>query len=345
MNNGYYDGVKLLSMKDINGDTPEIFICTSNRSAGKTTYFARLCVNAFIKRKEKFMLVYRFNYELSECADKFFKDIRGLFFPGKILESKSRAKNTFHELYLDGESCGYAVALNAADQIKKYSHFFSDVSRMMFDEFQSETGHYCSREVEKLISIHVSVSRGQNKQVRYVPVYMISNPVTILNPYYVELGIADRLRDDTHFLKGEGFVLEQGFNDAAANAQRESAFNRAFRQNHYVAYAAESVYLSDNKAFVDKPEGFGSYLCTLKYEGQNYGIREYAESGIVYCDDRPDLSHPNKITVTTEDHNINYVMLKKSSVLVATMRYYFEHGAFRFKNLRCKEAVLKALQY
>jgi hypothetical protein len=174
---------------------------------------------------------------------------------------------------------------------------------------------------------------------------MISNPVTILNPYYVELGIADRLRDDTHFLKGEGFVLEQGFNDAAANAQRESAFNRAFRQNHYVAYAAESVYLSDNKAFVDKPEGFGSYLCTLKYEGQNYGIREYAETGIVYCDDRPDLSHPNKITVTTEDHNINYVMLKKSSVLVATMRYYFEHGSFRFKNLRCKEAVLKALQY
>lgn len=345
MNNGYYDGVKLLSMKDINGDTPEIFICTSNRSAGKTTYFSRLCVNAFIKRKEKFMLVYRFNYELSECADKFFKDIRGLFFPGKMMESKSRAKNTFHELYLDGESCGYVVDLNAADQIKKYSHFFSDVSRMMFDEFQSETGHYCSREVEKLISIHVSVSRGQHKQVRYVPVYMISNPVTILNPYYVELGIADRLRADTNFLKGEGFVLEQGFYEAAANAQRESAFNRAFRQNHYVAYAAESVYLSDNRAFVDKPAGFGSYLCTLKYEGQNYGIREYAESGIVYSDDRPDLSHPNKITVTTEDHNINYVMLKKSSVLVATMRYYFEHGAFRFKNLRCKEAVLKALQY
>lgn len=33
--NKFYDGTKLMSMKDINGNTPEIFICTSNRSAGK----------------------------------------------------------------------------------------------------------------------------------------------------------------------------------------------------------------------------------------------------------------------------------------------------------------------
>ncbi len=38
----YYDGKKLLSIKDLNGEKPEIFICTSNRSAGKTTYFERI---------------------------------------------------------------------------------------------------------------------------------------------------------------------------------------------------------------------------------------------------------------------------------------------------------------
>lgn len=31
----YYDGTKLLSMTDLNGKKPEIFICTSNRTAGK----------------------------------------------------------------------------------------------------------------------------------------------------------------------------------------------------------------------------------------------------------------------------------------------------------------------
>lgn len=29
----FYDGTGLLSQKDINGETPEIYLCTSNRSA------------------------------------------------------------------------------------------------------------------------------------------------------------------------------------------------------------------------------------------------------------------------------------------------------------------------
>ena len=75
----YYDGTKLLSMKDINGDTPEIYICTTNRTGGKTTYFGRLVVNKFLDKGEKFALLYRYNYELDGVADTFFKDISGLF--------------------------------------------------------------------------------------------------------------------------------------------------------------------------------------------------------------------------------------------------------------------------
>ena len=38
----YYDGTKLLSLKDRNGKVPEIYMCTTNRTGGKTTYFNRL---------------------------------------------------------------------------------------------------------------------------------------------------------------------------------------------------------------------------------------------------------------------------------------------------------------
>ena len=40
----YYDGTKLLSMLDINGKRPEIYMTTTNRTGGKTTYFGRLLV-------------------------------------------------------------------------------------------------------------------------------------------------------------------------------------------------------------------------------------------------------------------------------------------------------------
>lgn len=341
----YYDGTKLLSLTDLDGKQPEIIMVTTNRTGGKTTYFGRLCVNKFKKGQGKFALLYRYNYELDDCSDKFFKDLSTLFFPGSIMESKRKASGIFHELFLDGESCGYALSLNSADQLKKYSHLFSDVNRMIFDEFQSETNHYCNDEIKKFISIHTSVARGQGEQVRYVPVYMLSNPVSLINPYYVELGISNRLRDDTKFLRGHGYILEQGFIDSASIAQKESGFNKAFAKNSYVAYSSECVYLSDNKAFIEKPNGIGRYLCTIKYNGSDFGVREFADSGFIYVDDRPDTTYKYKITVTTSDHEINYVMLKRNDMFLTNLRFFFEKGCFRFKDLRCKEAILKALSY
>lgn len=345
MDTKYYDGTKLLSMLDINGRKPELYLCTTNRTGGKTTYFSRLLVNRFLDRGEKFGLIYRFNYELDDCANKFFKDIGNLFFKGKTMESKRRASGIFHELFLDKVSCGYAISLNSCDQLKKYSHLFSDISRLMFDEFQSESNHYCNDEIKKLLSVHTSIARGNGEQIREVPVFMIGNPVSLINPYYVELGISSRLRDDTKFLKGDGYVLEQGFIESASKAQLDSGFNRAFMRNNYVAYSAECVYLNDSKAFIDKPVGNSRYIGTLKYKGSEYGIREFNDLGIVYCDDRPDSSFKYKITVTTSDHEINYVMLKRNDLFISNLRFYFEHGCFRFKDLRCKEAILKALSY
>lgn len=341
----FYDGTKLLSMKDIDNETPEIFMCTSNRSAGKTTYFNRLCVNAFKKRDEKFCVVYRFNYELDDCAEKFFKEIGNLFFERDVMTSKRKAKGKYHDLFLNDRHCGYAIALNDADNIKRISHFFVDVKRMIFDEFQSETSHYCPDEVNKFRSVHVSLARGGGKQVKYLPVYMISNPITLLNPYYIAMGISSRLNEQTKFLKGKGFVLEQGFNESASKAQQESGFNKAFGDDKFMQYTSQGVYLNDNHSFIERPKGIGRYVCTIKYENKEYAIREYPVEGIVYCDDRVDATFKNKLAVTTNDHNINYVMLKQNEFLLATMRYYFEKGCFRFKDLRCKDAILNTLSY
>lgn len=350
----YYDGTKLLSMMDLDGNKPEIYMVTTNRTGGKTTYFGRMCVKKFINDGEKFALLFRFNYEVDAVADKFFKDIGALFFRGYTMTSQRRAAGIFHELFLhypdepedsEGHSCGYAITLNSADNIKRYSHLFSDVKRIIFDEFQSETNHYCTDELRKFLSVHTSIARGQGQQTRYVPVFMLSNPVSIINPYYVELGIAERLQDKTHFMKGHGWVLESGYVDSAARAMEESGFNKAFSSNKYMSYAMQSTYLNDNKAFIERPTGDSKYLATIQYEGKEYAIREYYTAGVLYCDDHDDSTYKYKIAVTTEDHQINYVMLKRNDLFIQNMRYYFERGCFRFKNLQCKEALMKLISY
>lgn len=342
---GYYDGTKLLSLKDMNGKEPEIYMVTTNRTGGKTTFFNRWAVNKFLEGKGKFCLLYRYIYELDDIADKFFKDIGALFFRGREFTSVRKAKGIYHECFLDGVSCGYAAAINSADQIKKYSHLFSDVERMIFDEFQSETNHYCADEVKKFISVHTSMARGQGEMTRRVPVIMISNPVSLINPYYVEMGISSRLQKNTRFLRGDGFVLEQGYNEEAATALKLSGFNRAFANNSYVAYAGEAVYLNDSTAFVEKQEGAFDYVCTLKYKNGYYAIKEYVDTGIIYVDDRPDMGYKLRISVTTEDHDVNYVMLQRYDVLIQNLRYLFSRGCFRFKNLQCKEALMSAISY
>lgn len=342
----YYDGTKLLSMLDINGNKPEIYMCTSNRTGGKTVYFSRLMVNRYLEGKGKFGLIYRYNYELDDCAETFFKDIGSLFFQGHTMTSQRKANGIYHELFLDNKPCGYAFALNNADAIKKKSHLFSDIERMMMDEFQSETNHYCSDEVKKFISIHTSIARGQGEQCRYVPVYMCANPVSIINPYYTEMHISERLTKEVKFLRGKGWVLEQGYVASASDAQKESAFNQAFADNEYTTYSQDCTYLNDNYNFIEQPKNsFGRYIATIRYEGVDYAIKEYKDLGILYCDDKADLTFPTRISVTTEDHNVNYVMLKRNDIFIAQLRYFFEKGCFRFKDLKCRSALMKTISY
>lgn len=341
----FYDGTKLLSLKDINGKLPEIYISTDLRSSGKTTYFNRLCVNKFKKNGSKFGLLYRFNYEMDGVADKFFKDIRELFFPNDTMTSKTREHGKFVELFLNNVSCGYAIPINAADTLKKCSHYFSDIDRLLFDEFQSETNHYCPDEVRRFQSIHVSIARGQGSHTRYVPVYMISNTVSLLNPYFTALGISHKIQKTTKILRGNGYVLQQGFNESASVAQLESGFNRAFVSSNYNSYSAQGVYLNDNMSFIERPVGKNRYLLTLRYKGCDYGVREYGDIGVLYVSRNADCTFPVKISVTTDDMNINYVMLRNNAMIISNLRYFFDNGCFRFENLECKECLMKCLSY
>lgn len=341
----YYDGTKLLSLKDANGQKPEVYFCVGNRTAGKTTYFNRWLVKKFKRDGEKFVLLYRTITEIKDVERSFFQDISGLFFPADEMTAKPILNGHAKELFLNGDSCGFAIPLNSSNTIKKNSHFFNHVSRIFFDEFQSETNTYVPRELTKFKSIHTSIARGQGKQVRYVPVILCSNAVSLLNPYFVDAGISTKLQLDTKFLRGDGYVVEQCYNESAGEAQRASAFNRAFSGGDYLDYSAENVYLNDSMTFIDKPVGRGTYLCTVKYKGKNFGILKYPEAGYIYVSRKADLSFMNKISLTLEDHSINYVMLKEYSWMIADFRFFFNNGCFRFADLQCKEAAMTMLAY
>lgn len=347
----HYNGTKLLSLKDINGDLPEIYIVCGNRTGGKTTFFNRMLMNHALSKKTKFMLIYRYQGELTEIAPKFFKDIGSLFFPTWAMIEEKMSKGLYINLFIKEKinekappiHVGYAVALNDADKFKKFSHLFSDVSEMLFDDFQTETNKYLSHEVDKLLSLHTTVARGQGKMVRRVPLYMTSNATSLINPYFVAMGLSDKIKADTKFIKSEGCVLEINRNSEAANAQELSAFNRAFKQSNYLSMARENVYLNDNIMFIEELKGKNHYITTITCDGENYAIRDYPDLGLIYCSTNIDETCPRRIAITNEDHSINHLMLTRHEIGVARMRLYYQKGIFRFQNLMCKNAILKMI--
>lgn len=334
--NNFYDGTKLLSLQDINKKKPEIFIATSNRSAGKTTFFNKMVTKRFIREERKFMLLYRYKYELEDVGNKFFKDIKSLFFPNYNISYSLKAKGNYGELSLKGKPCGYAVALNSAEQIKKLSHFFSDTDSIIFDEFQSENNNYCDNEINKFRSIHMSVARGAGSQSRYVPVYMISNPISMINPYFSALKITSRLDDKTRFLRGKGWVLEQGYNNSASKALSDSAFNSAF-EDEFNKYAIQGMYL-DNRCLIMKPTGKSYYIATLNFKDKQLALRSFED--YLYISQNVDKNNGNIINFSFDNMGTGGIMYTQKSYIKISIQNAFETGSLYFDNLESKTTIL-----
>ena len=107
----------------------------------------------------------------------------------------------------------------------------------------------------------------------------------------------------------------------------------------------QNIYLNDNKTFIEKPQGKNIYLATLIYENNFFSLREFTNNGFLYCGQDIDPNCQKKIALTTQDHDINYILIKNNAPLFVYMKTIFEKGAFRFQNLTCKQCILKCLQF
>lgn len=338
----YFEAHDITEYRDANGQVPEILMVDGNRAAGKTTAFSRKFVDDFKATGKKFMLLYRYANELTNISESFFKDIKGLFFPDDEMTDKTQAHGAFIELFLNGKSCGYAAALNTAGKLKHYSHIFSDVGQILFDEYQLENGFYIQNEIQKFISIHMTVARGQGQVVRFVPVYMLSNSVSIFNPYYEAFGIAERINSRTKQLKGDGWVLLRLMLQEVAKEQEKSAFNRAFAGSRYTQAATDNSFLNDDTYNIRKRDTTGLQALFCFYSDgetfQVYGNRAemYGRRGGVI----PDVP---VYGAQHHDRTGDIKSIQTSGYLWAKVRVLYQDGAFTFDSPKTKRAVLRMI--
>lgn len=343
----YYSADKLLSMKDLDGLEPSLYMVTSNRCAGKTTHFLLKSIDTFKTTKRKTALIYRHQYELSS-ASSIYKSALKLY--DKYFETNkenelitiSHAKGMFYEFMLDGESFAFAVSLSNVDALKKYSPLFSEIDLCIMDEFQKEDGIYLKNEVQKLQSLLISIARGGGEQSRPIKCFLLGNNISMFNPYFVFFEINKRFKEGTKFIRGHGWVCEFNHNESASNAIRGNALFRAF-DSDYMRTSADNKKLFNEEEFIEKCGGKTKYLFTIKHDGKLWGVREELLTGKTFINENADSTCKTVVVFTSGQHGSNTVMLNKHSFTMKKIKESYELGLLRFSNLNAKNVIYDIL--
>lgn len=339
---GFYNGYYLMNMRDLNNCVPEIFISTGNRTAGKTFFFKRLLVRYSLQTGTKFLWLTRKKTQLSSASQSFIADIQNCHDFKEQFKIEGSDFAGIKEITYSDICIGYVSYLNYADDIKESSNMFNDLSIIAKDEFQLVNPRdYVQDEMWKLRSIHKSCARGYGKHNRFLPVILISNMISIINPYFVALGIHKRFSPETKKMRGNGWCLQVTHNAVATTASTNSLFERAFGEDEQT--------LSDNfNKFMDSLNLVGKQnlgqlrmVCIFYVKKRAYGI--WAGNNYFYVSTKYDISCKHKYALDLESHKEDTVLITRFEPFFAGLRKYFEKGYVRFQDVECRVALVDAL--
>ena len=345
----HYDNSKLINSLDADGNRPAFYIvCSRERGPGKTFSFSKLLFENFTEKNEKFILLTRNMGDLGNVASGIFDGYLQVEHPEITLEEKIQMKGVFSKIYsVSGKKeeqvkteCGYVVPIRAADQIKKISSLFYDASSFYFDEFQPMSNStYLKDELGLVYNIYKSIARGDGSAIRYMPIYMASNTITLGNPYFEGLGLNGAIQSNTKFYKGHGVVFENCVVEGLADAHKESAIDRAM--SRYLERKSSNVWINDNSSLVEKPNNWGrsSYTCTLMYNGQKLGVYMYPIIGYRYISRTYDKNSQYEYNLTL-DGELNYPLLRTTPFL-ETLRKEFFRGLVRVQDVGLQNMLME----
>lgn len=349
----FWNPTKLFSKKDSRGELPGIYCAVSNRTGGKTYGISQVLLKYNEVTGRKFGIICKTQNDLGKIAVGVLGGVLEDKYPNFVFEEKVSPTKRFSVLTkrrvvgededdadVETEEIGYVLALNAASKLKDYSSMFRDCDVLFMDEFQ--TDRYLPDEIGKLISLRGSVARGNSTGVRYVPVIMCSNSISIVNPYFVAWGISTKIQSNTHFLKAPGIVLERFTNKVVADAQRMDPFNVAFANHEAIACSVDNSWLNDSWACVAKPtnEWGGSwYICTIIDGDEKYAVRKYDSVGLYYINKSIDKTCPTVYNISID--GVENIPMIQTGGIFKNLRAGYAAGVVRFADIRVKDIMTK----
>lgn len=317
------DSSKFYSNKKVLSYNRNFMFVLGNRSAGKSFCWKCYCVDQFLKQHKQFIYMRRYDNELDNVKT-LFDDIQ-FKYPNVKFDVKGK------EFYINDEIAGWAVPLSLAYKLKSVS--FVNVHTIFYDEFLSESKRYIKNEVDLAFNFYQTVARGGGECIRDVKFVFVANAVSMFNPYFNQLNIKPKIG----YTKTNSYVVEMFTNDDVNEEIKKSQFYNLIKDSKYGGYALSNDFYLDSMSFVEKVNlKNGRYLCTLKYMNSHYGV--YMFEDFIYVCSKFNLQFPTRYAFTTQDHNINYIMIYKNkhNYTLDLLREAFKHSQMKFESMKIK---------
>ena len=294
----YYDYDKILGF-----NATFNFLVTS-RGLGKTYGAIKLCVKDFLKNGNQFVYLRRYKTELNSSSNRLFDALNlNNEFPGYILSSSGnkyyiQRKSEEDEEKEDKILIGYAVALSTANILKSTN--FSKVRTIIYDEFLLGPGvfRYLPNEVEAFLDFYETTAR-----MRDVRVFFLGNSISQTNPYFNYFHLTLPYNSDFKTFKNGLIVVNYATNKDYTDAKKQTKFGQIIENTHYSQFAIDNDWLKDDKAFIEKKQGFCRNVSVIKLRGKMYGVWYQPELRKYYISEDYDPSNICIFSFDSNDHD------------------------------------------
>lgn len=322
------------SLNDILSYNKLLNIVVGARGIGKTYAAKRHVINNFIKKGEKFIYLRRFKEEIKgDTFEKFFDDIAPEF---KNCEFKCSNK----KFYINGKVAGYVVALSTAKIFKSVP--YPDITAIIFDEFIIDKGfyHYIPDEVTNFLEFISTVVRLRTN----LRVFMLSNAITVANPYFLYFNID--LNGSRFTRVGKQIIVEYAETDKTFKQQAgETPFGQLIEGTAYGNYSMHNHFLRDSNEFLKCKTGKSQIYFNFKISGNYYGCWVDYTTKEFYISYDYVKDYPVVFAFSKNDHDETTTLVKcNRNDRLRNFVTSYQKGQLFFEDIKLKNLTLDILK-
>lgn len=286
------------------------------RGGGKTFNTLLYAIEKFEKTGKQFIYLRRRAVDLDDSCigskDKgnLFADIKDKGYFKDVDLKISADKSGGYNFYYNDKLMGYGRALSTA----RRSTSKPEVNLIIFDEFliddtAGSNDRYLNKgqEMFNFNNFYETIARGRD-----IPVFFIGNAFSMVNPYFLELGIRITDIEENKIYKGKAWTLVFWKDEEFMAERKKTQFYMATQNTKFSKHAFGNTFYLDKKDFIKKRDLGSEHQFSFAYLGKLYGVWVDWDNGIYYVSTKGGKTSREKtISLSLSDNKPNNINIRR----------------------------------